>query len=508
MTIRVRVAHGVLEGIVQGGINTFLGIPFAAPPIGALRWREPKPPDLWTGVREAKVFGAHAMQTVGGEGGRRSTRMSEDCLTLNVWTATLDPAAKQPVMLWIHGGGNIGGSGSENMYDGARLAKKGVLAVTFNYRLGAFGFLSHPDLGSNFGVLDQLAAMEWVRDNIRQFGGDPDCVTLYGQSAGAVGVRTMLQTPRARGLFHRAIIQSAGFEAPAVAAAWSCERVEAATEKLFARFGTCSPQELREIPSEALRVASHELSGIFPPFGQVHTPANLVWMPVPDGKLVTEGFGGWSDEVPILFGCVENEARLFVRPEREYNWDLVSNMARVLCGIRANEVVHLLQRTGLTAYEALDKLFSTAIWFEPAYAMAERFLALQRKRFFYYHFARVSPGARRSNCLVMHSSEIRYHFDTLGIAEEATPTAQLRKEDVKMDVPSAGYYEGTDELIAQGLQDAWIAFARHGVPHSPDGTPWPAFTKPQPKMTWIENRFETRPYVADELLLAINSLRE
>jgi para-nitrobenzyl esterase len=485
MSARVTVREGTLEGYEEGRVKIFLGIPFAAPPTGALRWRAPQPAPSWKGVREAKRFGPQAVQTVGG-GERRSSQMSEDCLTLNVWTASLDADSRQPVMVWIHGGGNIGGSGSEQTYDGASLAGKGITAVTFNYRLGALGFLARPEVGTNFAVLDQVAVLEWVRDNICQFGGDPGCVTIYGESAGAVNVRTLLCAPRARGLFHRAIIQSAGFERFAFAPGWSLARAQQAGEKLFDRLGSRDPERLRSVQTEELRVASHDLSGIFPPPGQVHTPANLVWMPVPDGEIVTEEFCNWHRDLPVMFGCLENEARYFIRPEREYDWGLVRKMAHALCGPRADDVMRMLESKGITAYEALDKLFSTVIWFEPALAMVRRLISEGNKRFYYYHFARVSPGARRSNELVMHSAEMRYHFNTL---------------------TDGGYYDGHDRVIANGLQDAWIAFARNGVPQSPDGTEWPAFVEPLPRMAWIGDEFQVRPYGPDELVRAVNSLR-
>jgi para-nitrobenzyl esterase len=412
--------------------------------------------------------------------------MSEDCLTLNVWTGSLDPDARQPVMVWIHGGGNLGGSGSEAMYDGAALAAKGVTAITFNYRLGAFGFIAHPEVGANFAVLDQVAVLEWVRDNIRQFGGDPQCVTIYGESAGAVAVRTLLSAPRARGLFHRAIIQSAGFERFAFAPGWSLERAHRAAEGLFDRLGSRNIDDLRRVSTEELRVASHELCGIFPPPGQVHTPANLVWMPVTDGEIVTEDFCNWHRDLPVMFGCCENEARYFIRPEREYDWGLVRKMADALCGPRANDIMQLLEGKGATAYEALDKLFSTVIWFEPALAMTQRLIALRKERFYYYHFARVSPGARRTNELVMHSAEIRYHFNTL---------------------TSDGFYDEHDRAIANGMQDAWIAFARDGIPRSPDGTAWPIFSASEPRKAWIGDQFQIRPFEPDAVIEAVNSLR-
>lgn len=486
MTTRVELAQGVLEGRSDQAVHRFLGIPYAAPPVGPLRWRAPEPPAGWEGVRDAGQFSPIALQTVGGGPSIQQAEQSEDCLYLNVWTSTLDSAARRPVMLWIHGGGNLGGAGSEDLFDGAALARRGVVAVTFNYRLGAFGFLAHPDIGANFAVLDQVAALRWVAENIAHFGGDPGNVTIFGESAGAVAVRTLLCCPHARGLFHRAIIQSAGFEPFAFAPGWSYARAEAAAETVFEQLGTRDPEALRALPAETVKRASHDRSGIFPKPGQVHTPANLVWMPVHDGEIVfDDGFPGWPADVPVMFGCLENEARYFIKPDGAYSWDLVQAMADALCGPRANDAVALLRGRTDDPYAALDALYTDAIWIEPALATALRFAALGR-RFHYYHFARVSPGARRSNELVKHSAEIRYVFGNL---------------------TDDGAYDDVDQAVSDGMQAAWIAFARSGMPVSPDGTAWPAFAADAPRMTWVGDRFETRPFEISPLTALIRTLR-
>jgi para-nitrobenzyl esterase len=172
------IQPGRLEGTIIDGIHAFLGVPYARPPVGPLRWRAPEPPERWDGLRATKNFGPIAIQTAGACFTLRETQQSEDCLSLNVWTASLDREAKQPVLLWIHGGGYLGGSGSEDAYDGANLARRGITVVTFNYRLGAFGFLAHPDAGANVAVLDFLAVLEWIAQNIGAFGGNPDNVTI------------------------------------------------------------------------------------------------------------------------------------------------------------------------------------------------------------------------------------------------------------------------------------------------------------------------------------------
>ena len=448
---RATIAQGVLEGLRADGIHKFLGIRYAAPPIDELRWHEPRPPASWAGVRDAKAFGPACLQTVGAVSDMRVAGQSEDCLFLNVWTSTLDRGARRPVMVWIHGGGNLGGAGSEAISDGTLLAVRGAVVISFNYRLGAFGFLFHEAFGGNFAVQDQLAALRWVGENIEAFGGDPDRVTIFGQSAGAVAVRSLLSCPAAEGLFHRAILQSAGFEPPAFALAWSRQRAEKAAESLFDRIGTSDPALLRRHPAEAVKALSHELSGIFPRPGQVHTPANLVWMPVPDGRHVCEEtLSRQLGRIPLLMGCTHNEARYFLKPDRQYPDGMLGAMAGVLCGRQAEAVIAALSSASSDPYASLDLLFTTAIFHEPALATRERVVALGGE-LYVYRFDRVSPGALQSGDLARHTADIPYVFGTLG------------------DDPG---YDADDSALADLMQTAWLAFAG-GCPPETGGRAWP-----------------------------------
>jgi len=221
----VQVTGGEVRGVVKDGIASFKGIPFAAPPVGELRWRAPQPVVPWEGVREADQFGPPPMQMalatlVYG------SKPSEDCLHINVWTAAKEADERRPVMVWIYGGAFNGGGAGDAIFDGTHFAKKGVVLVTFNYRIGVFGFLAHPELSAEsgqgsgcYGIQDQIAALRWVKENIAQFGGDPSRVTIFGQSAGGISVSILTQSPPARGLFHRAISQSGGSMAPVKTAA-------------------------------------------------------------------------------------------------------------------------------------------------------------------------------------------------------------------------------------------------------------------------------------------------
>ena len=208
----------------QPGITAFRGVPFAAPPVGDKRWRAPEPPVAWTGVRTAAAFGPSCIQRIVEESKPWTYEfmthgaISEDCLFVNIWTAAKSGAERRPVLVYIYGGANTEGSGMVPVYDGEGLASKGLVVVNFNYRVGVLGFFAHPELSSeaayhasgNYGLLDQIAAVKWVRENIAGFGGDPERITIAGQSAGGQGVHNLTASPLAKGTFHRAIIESSG----------------------------------------------------------------------------------------------------------------------------------------------------------------------------------------------------------------------------------------------------------------------------------------------------------
>jgi len=331
----VETVHGHIEGFTDGGIHTFRGVPYAQPPVDRLRWRPPVPPTPWSGVRTATEFGPICPQTAGAVFTTRAARQSEDCLYLNIWTRSLDAHAKQPVMVWIHGGGYLGGGGCEDGTDGAHLAARGATVVSFNYRLGAFGYLADLEFGSNFGVQDQIAVLRWVQSNIDRFGGDPACVTIFGQSAGAHSVRTLLRCPAASGLFHRAILQSGGAERFAFDRREPNSRTYAASTALIAQLGGGDPEDLRRVPTDAVKSASHRFSGVIPKRGRVHTPANLAWMPVTDGEIVAADSSPPAP-VPLLLGYTRNESRYFIKPGMlPYNRLLLWALTRALAGSQA-----------------------------------------------------------------------------------------------------------------------------------------------------------------------------
>jgi para-nitrobenzyl esterase len=316
----------------------------------------------------------------------------------------------------------------------------------------------------------------------------------------------LLSTRQSRGLFQRAIMQSGGFEPIFLAPPWTFARTQAATQRLMQRVGVKTIDELREVPTDVMRKASHAESGVIPQPGKVHTPANLVWVPVPDELVDADGFPGWADNVPIMFGCTENEARYFippggprlpfprnigvailnlVKPGGVYSWAIVEKIATALCGAQVQQVMGILRRSGKTPYECLDWLMTSIIFKEPQYQMTQRFVALN-KPFYCYNFARASPGGRSSRTMATHTGEIRYVFGNL--------TAD-------------GNYDETDQAVANAMQSAWTHFARKGVPEVLGDAPWPAFDAGAPQYMSIEDRLLPRPYEASELMRVIASMR-
>src|SRR5271169_183360 len=308
---QVKTASGLVEGKDDGAVHAFLGIPYAAPPVGQLRWKAPVAAAKWTGVRKATEFGAHCMQgKVFGDMNFRDAGGSEDCLTLNVWIPAKPSAAKLPVMVWIYGGGFVAGTTSEPRQDGTNLAQQGVVVVSMNYRLGVFGFLVHPELAKesgrnaagNYGLLDQLAALQWVHDNVAAFGGDPGNVTIFGESAGSFSVSAQMASPLAKGLFQKAIGESgAAFHSGGLSFEPLSVREEKDVKTVSTKLGVSTLAELRAIPAQKL------LDAFAPPQSR-----GFDFEPDIDGYFLPEAVpaifaAGKQNDVPLLAGWNHDE---------------------------------------------------------------------------------------------------------------------------------------------------------------------------------------------------------
>jgi para-nitrobenzyl esterase len=485
--------QGRLAGFEEAGVLKFLGVPFARPPVGALRWAPPQPMPAWSGVRPAKRFGPAAFQEPVPDTYR--TGVSEDCLYLNVWTTSLSRIARQPVMVWIHGGGHLSGAGSEAFTDGSNLAKAGVTMVAINYRLGAFGYLNHSVLGANFGVLDQIAALRWVQENIEAFGGDPSRVLIFGYSAGGLSVRNLLKSPLAKGLFNRGVIMSATGEEPPYTPVYDNPRSRAATEKLFESLGTQNIDALRALPADKVHAAARPLSGIGAFVVGPRTPFDLVWQPVPDGKVVMDdSFPSWPADTSVMISTCRNEARYFLNPDQTYAPQYIEDLARKLTGSKADEVLAVLRAGGASPVQQLDHLLTEIIWRESQYTSLERF-SRERRQVYYYDFARLPSGGSNSNRLAFHGSDIYYVFGNL--------TEQI----YLMRNPVERRFDDTDRRISRELQRAYIEFARSGVPKGSDGVAWPVYRAPESKVTLVADTVSFAPYPIGPITRLMNPLR-
>ncbi|WP_461488204.1 carboxylesterase/lipase family protein, partial [Pontibacter sp. HJ8] len=344
---QAKTANGLLEGTLEtSGIRSFKSVPFAAPPVGELRWREPQPAKNWQGVRRAQKFGPRAMQlAVFGDMNFRSDGMSEDCLYLNVWTPAKSEKERLPVLVYFYGGGFIAGDGSEPRYDGESMAKKGIVAVTVNYRLGAFGFFAHPELtkesphksSGNYGYMDQNAALRWVKQNIAAFGGDPSKVTIAGESAGSISVSAQMATPLSKGLIAGAIGESGalintGLDPIPLAEA------EQNGVAFAGSIGANSLAELRAIPAQQLLEAAGK-----PGVGRFNATLDGYFFPKSPAAIFA---AGEQAKVPLLAGWNSEEMTyLFVMGKEEPTVENYQKVVRKLYPERAEEVLKVYPAT-------------------------------------------------------------------------------------------------------------------------------------------------------------------
>ena len=454
---------GPVRGRLEEGLEVFRGIPYAAPPVGPLRWRPPLPVAPWTEPRDCGAFGPSCPQP----GQKETERYDEDCLTLNVWTPSRSPGAGLPVMVWIHGGAFHFGSSSQREYQGAQLARMGVVVVTLNYRLGPLGFLVHPELdresehrtSGNYGLLDQIAALKWVRRNIAAFGGDPDRVTLFGQSAGSRSVGLLVLSPLARGLFRRAIAQSGG---PLVGSEYlnpqfdgNRERVSRMGEELATRL--CGNRRdvlgtLRALPARDIVQAEDCRTGLF--------DEGLFFAPVFDGRVLPSDplavlKKGIPHPVPMILGSTLNEGTLYLQGEKDLSLPRYDAFLQARFGPRKDQARGIFPaREDSQVPGAMDRVLTVGANAWPARLMA-RSLERRGVRAYLYQFTRRPRTELALRLGAHHGVDLAYVFGNL-------------------DPPEA--YDPLDREISRQVMGAWVRFAATGDPNGPGLPEWRPYT--------------------------------
>ncbi len=439
----------------DGKVRTFKGIPYAAPPVGDLRWKPPQPPASWSGVRQATGYPARCMQApIYSDMIFHDSGSSEDCLYLNLWMPAGQTPSRLPVMVWIYGGGFAAGATSEPRQDGGNLSKKGVLVVSMNYRLGIFGFFSHPDLAresghgasGNYGLLDQVAALNWVHDNIAVFGGDPDNVTIFGESAGSFSVSALMASPLARGLFRRAIGESGAFFSDTLRLRTLAESEKEDGEFAKSSLGTDSLEALRAVPADKILQV-------------VAKGAPVRFVPNIDGYFLPESVAaifaaGKQARVPLLAGWNADEQtyRSILGRDEPTAQSFLTHL-RSLYGDRAEAVLKLYPGTTPDQVKrsaqdlASDRFIAFGAW-----KWMEAHLKTGGAPVYRYRFEQVLPSPVDA---APHASEIEFVFQVLSARKLPWRPA---------------------DRTASGLMGSyWSNFAKYGDPNGEDLPPWPVY---------------------------------
>lgn len=487
------VTGGRVDGVVSDGVASFKGVPFAAPPVGALRWKAPQPVVAWSGTRKADTYGPSCMQDANfAKIFGAPPAIGEDCLYLNVWTPAKSPAEKLPVMVWIYGGGFVGGMTSVPAYDGTHLAQKGVILVSVAYRLGVFGFLAHPGLSQetgkgsgNYGLLDQIAGLKWVKANIAAFGGDPARVTVFGESAGGLSVSMLAASPHARGLFHGVISESGGSFGPPRYANEGGESVpplnvaEASGKAFLDKLGAHDIKAARALDAEVLQKALGPglQGGFWPVFDGDVLP----------GDQYTLYQAGRFNDTNVLIGTNSDEGSLFVT--RAVTPAAFEQQVREGYGARADVVLAAYPHTSTAeATRSATNLArdSTFAWHTWAWALLQS--EKGKGKAYLYYFDHRTPRTPNGSG---HGSEIGYVFRNLGgpgagpSGIQGAPTAE-------------------DHAISDLLSGYWVNFAKTGNPNGPGLPQWSALSSSQQQALVADEHPGTRPVPNLEQLKALD----
>ena len=474
------VTGGQIQGAVSDDnpdVMAFKGIPFAAPPVGDLRWRPPEPVVVWDGVRDATMPGPICMQ--GGSEGQ-----SEDCLFLNVW-AERESMEPRPVMVWIHGGGFVSGSGSSALTDGTLLASRGVVVVTLNYRLGAFGFMAHPalsaesvhDASGNYGLLDMAAALEWVRDNAATFGGDQDRVTIFGESAGAGAVMSVMLMAQSEGLFHRAIAESSfinGWDRRLRESFGGSPSVESQGVAVGEAMGATDDDAL-----STMRAATAAEV-----FAAVNTAgfAGLGWAPNVDGWVFPDDpmlmyANGQQHQVPLIMGMNGNEGSLMTgQMPMDDVAAFETYVQTTYPSVAEQALAHYAVSSPEEAKPGVDHVFHD-MWFAGPIRTLATDHARAPSRVWLYHFTLVPPTGMGANLGSHHAAEITYVFGNL-IDRSSVP------EGSPANPMNVGDWTEADRRVSAAMMDHWTQFAATGNPNGDGLTEWPEFDEADQHLTF------------------------
>jgi len=462
---QILTESGTISGIHVNGLSVYKGIPFAAPPVGDLRWRPPVHTAPWTGTRKADAFAPACMQVGVSMPGETPPAVSEDCLYLNIWTPAKTAHEHLPVIVWIYGGGYINGSASMPLYWGDRLAQKGVIVVTIAYRLGPLGFLALPELtresphhsSGNYALMDQIAALEWIQRNVAAFGGDPKCVTIAGQSSGSISVSILMASPLVKGLFQRAIGESGGlFEPLQLAPKFLLANAEREGDKYAASLGATSLKELRQLPATLL---TGNAGGI------VHAVIEPYVLPLSPYEAFASG---QQNDVPLLIGSNADEARAMLDVTHETAATFDNDLERSVGPLPPALVAAYPHATDEEARQAQldlerDLRFGWDMW-----AWARLQAGTGKSPIFYYSFRQQPPfpvGSVYAGWGASHFAELWYVFDHLD--------------------QSPWNWTAADRKLAEEMSSYWINFARSGDPNGPGLPPWPAFANAESKVQYL-----------------------
>ncbi|MGN6517050.1 MAG: carboxylesterase/lipase family protein [Rhizomicrobium sp.] len=486
----VNAPAGAMRGTTEGNLDVFKGIAYAQPPVGALRWKPPVPLPRWSGTRDATAFGPACIQpeskTPSVYSPAAPLPMSEDCLSLNIWAPA--HARNAPVFFWIYGGALWGGASSEPLYDGTRMAERGVIVVTINYRLGVLGWLAHPELSAespqgisgNYGLLDQIAALRWVRDNIAAFGGDPANVTIAGESAGGLSVMYLMASPEARGLFAKAIAESAYMvTTPELKQSrYGLPSAEETGVKLAQALHAKDIAALRAMDPRVLTAAA--AAAYFPPFGAVdgHILPN---------QLVTVFDKGQEAHVPILAGFNEGEIRSLriLAPPVPANAAAYEKTIRARYGDLADAFLKLYPGTNLQ--ESVWATTRDALYGWTAERLVRKQTAIGAPSYLYL-FDHGYPAMDNAGLHAFHASELPYVWGTLDKVGPNWPK------------PPA---TAAEEKLSDAMIDYWTSFARNGEPQAANAPDWPTFDSTAAYM-----HFTDTPHPADHLMPGMYKLDE